>query len=201
MDKPSETDSDDFFDEEGTEDTDTSQEDTQKEEEHDQESNDEVTLAELNELAGRDGDRAFKSKDDFNKHYANLAALVGKQPPKEKKAGKPVESNSDLEAIKAEIAEIKSAGERDKFLTSNPTAKENLDLLEAYADKKGVTLSEAWEEKKDVFAQDDNREVGIKSRNRVAPVRQDKNLQALKEQASSGSAQAQEELTRKMLHG
>lgn len=194
MDKPLDTDLEDIFEEEeGSAQPNPSGEDTQEEEKNDQKM---LTLDKLNQLAGRTGDQAFKSIQDFEKHYGNLKSFVGKKQETAKPSTKET-SGDRYEELKREIEALKAEKIHEGFLASNPEAKENLDLLQAYAEKKGISLQEAWDEKRDVFSR--NEVAGIKPTNRNIPI-QPKEMQQLRELAKNGNEQARQELVRRTLH-
>lgn len=93
-----------------------------------------LSLEELNTLAGRK-DNPFKSKEDFFKHYKNLNSFVGK---KEKPKVKVPEQESEVAILRKELA-------AEKFYSNNPTAKTYAKVIEAYAKENDMSLSEAWE--------------------------------------------------------
>jgi hypothetical protein len=146
-----------------------------------------LTLDELNELAGRK-DNPFKSKEEFTKHYGNLKSFVGKKQ----------ETKKDDLSAKEEIANLKKEiaykDEVNAFISNTPTAKNVLPIVEAYAEKKGISLSEAWasEEFKN-FAESSQRRKEIVTNNRISPL-QSKNIQELANQAKTGSESAKNEL-------
>jgi len=180
-----------LFDDEGETNTDSESNDEQKDDEN---VSDSLTLEKLNQLAGRKGEQAFKSVEDFEKHYGNLKSFVGKKetPKKETKDDRYEELRKEIEALKSEKT-------RDGFLSVNPEAKEYLDILEAYAEKKGITVSEAWEQKRSVFSQKED-VADVKSTNRIAPILP-KDTQQLETLARQGNQEAQARLVRMRLHG
>jgi len=194
MDKPSETDQEDLFDETGSDANLESDESTQEEE-----NVQELSLAELNELAGREGNRSFKNKEDFFNHYNNLKSFVGKAK-KEPKSEK-VEKVDEVSALKARIDAMEASAKREGFLSSNPEVKDKLDIIEAYAEKNGISLEDAWKAKQELFTNGETSSVGIKSVNRVLPVSSGKDLQQLEARARQGDDKAQVELVARMLHG
>lgn len=155
-----------------------------------------LTLSELNELAGRRGANAFKSKDDFFKHYGNLSRFVGvKQEKQEKTKEEPkgdFVSRAELDAYFAER----------EFISSNPTAKEHFDLIKAVAKDKGVTIDKAFETLKDTLeaasAFKKERTVGVNSKNRINPM-QSNRLKSISEEARQGNSTAQERLIEEMM--
>jgi len=194
MDKPFESDSEDIFDEEGEANANSNQEENQK----DNENVKVLSLEKLNALAGRSGEQAFKSVEDFEKHYGNLKSFVGKAGKKEEKPVKK-ETSSEVEELRARLDAIEAEKKQSEFLSQNPEAKANLDLLEAYAEKSGKSLAEAWEEKKDVFSRAEE-VADIKSTNRIAPIRP-KDTSQLETLARQGNYEAQAELVKLRLHG
>lgn len=194
MDKPLESDSEELQEDEGKVQPDSSEEGNQKEEKNVE--SEVVTLDKLNLLAGRTGDQAFKSVEDFEKHYGNLKSFVGKKQETATPSAK--ETSTDLyEELKREIDSLKAEKSQESFLASNPEAKENLDIIEAYAEKNGLTLHEAWEKKRDVFSRDEGAD--IKPTNRQMPI-QPKDIQQLSERAKAGDEAASAELVRRILH-
>lgn len=157
-----------------------------------------LTLAELESFAGR----KFASKEDALKHYQNLNSLVGDQKrlETEKKAKEAEAALSEKELLTKKVEELERKNTINEFLQANPSAKDKLDLVEAYAEKSGITLSEAWKKVSDKFAptQEEEDEVGVKTKQRITPV-QSQNIQALTEQARKGSSDAQEELVKELL--
>ena len=158
-----------------------------------------LTLAELNELSGRTGENAFKSKEDFTKHYGNLKSFVGKKQveAKPQKVEKPKDeyiSRSQMEAILAE---------RD-LISGNQTAKENIDLIRAVAKDKGVSMEEAFKALEPTLtaasAYKKEREVGVNSKNRINPM-QSQNLNKLAERVVSGDARSEEALVDEWFKG
>lgn len=157
-----------------------------------------LTLAELNELAGRK-DNPFKSKEEFVKHYGNLKSFAGQVNQKEEKRTAP-----QLPEVSAEIAEIKARIEQRDFLDENPTAKAHLDLIKSVAQGDQITLSKAWEKVKEVVegaeAHKKELEIGVKSKNRINPV-PSQELQELadKIRGGGGSERERQELVSKWL--
>ena len=145
-----------------------------------------LSLDELNTLAGRK-DNPFKTKEEFVKHYGNLKSFVGKRTePKPDTSTK-----EELAQLKKEIAKEK---EVNTLLSEAPTAKEHLDIIEAYAEKNGITLIEAWKSDKfKLFAESSQRKKILTTNNRISPL-QSKNIQELSEQAKNGSEKAKNEL-------
>jgi len=150
-----------------------------------------LTLSELNTIAGRK-DNPFKSKEEYLKHYENLKKLVGDQDlAKERKGKKEVKEVKEDPTAK-ELAELKKDIAKKDFLLETPTAKEYLDLVEAYAEKHGLSLSEAWENKFASIADISQRKVII-NKNRVNPV-ESQRINDLAKSARSGNESAQNAL-------
>jgi len=161
----------------------------------------ELTLAELNSISGRE----FATKADALKHYQHLTSLVGDQKriETEKKAKAAEAALSEKEALAKRIAELERKETVSEFLLANQGAsKDDFELAEAYAEKKGLTLEEAWKTISGKFAnvtkEDSDDEVGVKSKQRMTPL-QSQNIAALREQASRGSSDAQEALIGEVL--
>ena len=155
-----------------------------------------LTMDDLEKVAGR----KFTSKEDFEKHYTNLKSFVGKANQSEKK---PVEStNSSVDAVLAEMKELKAqVAERD-FMLDNPQAKSALTLVRKVAKADGVSLSEAWEQVKDMAVSADEykkeRNIGVNSKQRISPFASEKNKELIS-QAKMGSPEAKDELVAKQL--
>lgn len=155
-----------------------------------------LTLKELNEFAGRKGDNAFKSKEDFFKHYDNLKRFVGVKQEKQEKAKE--EPKGDF----VSRAELDAYFAEREFLSSNPTAKEHLEILKAVAKDKGVTIDKAFETLKDTLeaasAFKKERTVGVSSKQRINPM-QSTRIKNLTEQAKQGNQQAEDALIEEMM--
>jgi len=158
-----------------------------------------LTLAELNELAGRTGENSFKSKADYIKHYGNLKSFVGKKqepakPQKEEKPKGDYVSRSEIEAI---------LSERD-LVSGNEVAKENIDLIRAVAKDRGVSMDEAFKALEPTLtaasAYKKEREVGVNSKNRINPM-QSQSLNKLVNQVKSGDARSEEALVDEWFKG
>lgn len=153
-----------------------------------------LTLTELNELSGRKGDNAFKSKEDYFKHYKNLNSLVGKQVEPEKKEVKKGDGNDDL---RKEMAELKQTIAEKDFVSENPGAKEHLALIRDVSKARGVSMDEAYESVKDIVvsasAYKKEREVGVNSKNRINPMQSQK-INKLVDNVRSGDARSEEAL-------
>lgn len=145
-----------------------------------------LSLDDLNTLAGREGDNAFKSVEDFNKHYGNLKGFVG--DPEAIKARKEQEKVETTDALQ-EVRKLREELAEKSFVASNPDAKNNLDIIKAYAAANSLGLSEAWEKISGNFASGNS----LKTNQRINPVNSTDRAK-LVEQAKSGDANAQERL-------
>jgi hypothetical protein len=163
-----------------------------------------LTLEEIQKISGRE----FTSKDDFFKHYTNLKSFVGKkvEPEEEKAEQKPKQADNELVS---EIAAIKTAMMERDFVSDNPEAKESLSKIRAIAKDKGLSYYDAWTQSIDgepslkelsegANAYKKEREIGIKSKNRVNPLQTQK-LGQLAKVARSGDAKAQQDLVTEFL--
>lgn len=152
-----------------------------------------LTLADLNNLAGRTGNNAFKSVADFNKHYGHLNSFVGKK--EEKLAPKIAEAKPTGDYVSR--SEIESILAEREFVSSNPTAKEHLDILKAVAKDRGISVNEAYEAVKDTLeaasAFKKERTVGVNSKNRINPM-QSQRLTKLAANVKAGDARSEEAL-------
>lgn len=147
-----------------------------------------LSLDELNVLAGRSGNQAFTSKDDFFKHYKSLSNLVGDpsaraREPRVEKPKKSVQTD-EVSELKKEVQRIQATLVQKDFLSEVPDATPHLKLIEAVAAKDGISLKEAWEQSVKPLAQaassyQKEREVGVNSRNRINPMTSQK-IDALK---------------------
>lgn len=157
-----------------------------------------LTLADLNTLAGREGDNAFKSKADYEKHYKNLTGLVGDpEARKENNAPKKEEEESIGDKALREVETLKGEIAKKDFLLEQPTAKDHMDVLEAYADKNDIGLGEAWEKIGSQFATSGDSKQ-IKTNNRINQVQSQK-ISDLAKAARSGDDVAQENLVEEYL--
>jgi hypothetical protein len=152
-------------------------------------------------LSGREGDNAFKSKDDFEKHYQNLKSLVGDQEAIKARKDKP-ESGEEAKAeskdddVRKELEMLKSNLAEKEFLAENPDAKDKLDIVQAYADKNGLDLAKAWDKLADKFtASGDSKLI---TNQRINPVKS-ADRQKLIENARSGNSNYQEQYVAEML--
>lgn len=148
-----------------------------------------LSREQLEKVAGR----KFESDEDFIKHYENLKNLVGDQElAKERKAKKEEPKGDKLSEMEQKLARLEKESITKDFLLSTPTAKEHLDLVEAYAEKHGVSLSEAWESKVAKLAESSQSRTVI-NKNRITPV-QSQRISDLAERASRGDSQATDDL-------
>jgi len=147
-----------------------------------------LTLEELNNISGR----KFESKEDYIKHYENLKKLVGDQDNAKKRK----ETPDKVSELEKEIAEMKKAGTVKDFLLETPTAKEHLELVEAYAEKQGISLSEAWNTK---FANlVESSQKNVINKNRINPI-QSQQITNLAEKARGGDESAQDALINELV--
>jgi len=153
-----------------------------------------LSLEELKAISGRE----FKSKEEYIKHYENLKKLVGNQElAKERKETKEVKPDKVGE-LEKKIAEMEKAGITKDFLLDVPTAKEHLELVEAYAEKHGLSLSEAWNSK---FANlVESSQVNVINKNRTTPI-QSQQTAKLAEMARGGDESAQDALINSVVWG
>lgn len=156
-----------------------------------------LTREAIEKVAGR----KFESDEDFLKHYENLKKLVGDQElAKERKAAKTEEkpkSDDKLSALEQELAQMKKENVTKDFLLEVPTAKEHLDLVEAYAEKHGISLSEAWTSKFAKFTESSQGRTVI-NKNRITPV-QSQQIASLADQARKGDQSAQDALINELV--
>lgn len=151
-----------------------------------------LTLEELNKVSGR----KFESKADYLKHYAGLKSLVGNQElAKERKKKEVKEDTSD--AVSRELADLKKDLAKKDFLLETPTAKEYLDIVEAYAEKNNLSLSEAWESKFTQLAES-SQSKNVINKNRINPV-QSQRTSELAKLARTGNQKAQDDLINELV--
>lgn len=148
-----------------------------------------LSREQLEKVAGR----KFESDEDFIKHYENLKNLVGDQElAKERKAKKEDTKVDKLSEMEQKLARLEKESITKDFLLATPTAKEHLDLVEAYAEKHGLSLSEAWESKVSKLAESSQNRTVI-NKNRITPV-QSQRVVDLAERAKTGDQNATDEL-------
>lgn len=141
-----------------------------------------LSLDEINSTLKRE----FKTKEEALKSLDGLKRLVGDQElakeRKEKKSGDDVD---------ARIAQLEKSIATKDFLLEVPTAKEHLDLVEAYAEKHGLSLSEAWTAKFTKFSESSQQvaQKAVINKNRITPV-QSQQIASLAEQARRGDPDA-----------
>ena len=152
---------------------------------------DAITLKEFEELSGR----KFNSIDDAKKHYQNLKSFVGKanQSKEETVERKETSKDSSIDSVLAEMKELKAqVAERD-FILDTPQAKGSLNLLRKVAKADGISLSEAWEQVKDMATSAEEykkgRDVGVNSNKRINPIVSEKNKEVV-EAAKRGNIEA-----------
>lgn len=161
---------------------------------------DAITLKEFEELSGR----KFNSIDDAKKHYQNLKSFVGKanQSKEETVERKETSKDSSIDSVLAEMKELKAqVAERD-FILETPQAKGSLNLLRKVAKADGISLSEAWEQVKDMATSAEEykkgRDVGVNSNKRINPVVSEKNKEVV-EAAKRGNIEARDTLVEQHL--
>lgn len=166
---------------------------------------DNLTLAQLNDLTGRD----FKSREDFEKHYKNLNSLVGDQTriETEKKAQEAEKANEELKKLQEQVANLTNENETNSFLKGNPEAERAIEHIKLVAREKGVNYETAWNGGTDAQG---NQVSGLKEligdnsprpslvTNRLNPNRA-KQIKGLAEAAKTGNAAAQEALVAEAL--
>lgn len=152
-----------------------------------------LSLEELKAVSGRE----FKSKEEYLKHYENLKKLVGDQDLAKKRKDEKKDTTTDkVGELEKKIAEMERAGITKDFLLEVPTAKEHLDLVEAYAEKQGISLSEAWNTK---FANlVESSQKNVINKNRINPI-QSQQITQLAEKARGGDESAQDALIQSVM--
>lgn len=195
MDKPETTDVvpeevdtsfDDIFEETGSEDVEGKGDEETKS----------LSREQIEKIAGR----TFESDEDFLKHYENLKNLVGDQELAKERKEKKAEAEKpkgDTPDVAQELAQLKKDIAKKDFLLDNPSAKEYMDVLEAYADKHGMPLQEAWEKRFSAIAETSQRKVVI-NKNRINPV-QSQQITSLAAEARKGNQAAQDALINELV--
>lgn len=147
---------------------------------------DSLSLEEINSTLKRE----FKTKEEALKSLDGLKRLVGDQElAKERKEKKEEPKEDDkLSALEQELAQMKKDSVTKDFLLEVPAAKEHLDLVEAYAEKHGMSLSEAWGTKFAKFTEPSQNRAVI-NKNRITPV-QSQQIASLADQARRGDPDA-----------
>ena len=150
---------------------------------------DAITLKEFEELSGR----KFNSIDDAKKHYQNLKSFVGKANQSKEETVEKTSKDSSIDSVLAEMKELKAqVAERD-FILETPQAKGSLNLIRKVAKADGISLSEAWEQVKDMATSAEEykkgRDVGVNSNKRINPVVSEKNKEVV-ESARRGNIEA-----------
>lgn len=145
-----------------------------------------LSLEEINSTLKRE----FKTKEEALKSLDGLKRLVGDQElAKERKEKKEEPKEDDkLSALEQELAQMKKDSVTKDFLLEVPAAKEHLDLVEAYAEKHGMSLSEAWGTKFAKFTEPSQNRAVI-NKNRITPV-QSQQIASLADQARRGDPDA-----------
>lgn len=155
-----------------------------------------ITLKEFEDLSGR----KFKNIDDAKRHYQNLKEFVGKanqskEAPVEKK-------DSSIDSVLAEMKELKAQVVERDFILDNPKAKGSLNLVRKVAKADGISLSEAWEQVKDLAVSAEEykkgRDVGVNSKTRINPIVSEKNKEMV-ELAKRGDINAGDALVEQHL--
>lgn len=141
-----------------------------------------ITREDLESVAGR----KFESKEEFAKHYKNLASYVGKKVEPKVERAKPDKSNAEL------IEKITKI----EFLSDHPEAKSFYDeYIRPMANGQGVTLKEAYEKVKPLIdaseSQKKEKEIGVESNNRIQSADFQK-TKKLSSEARTGSKPAQD---------
>lgn len=159
---------------------------------------DAITLKEFEELSGR----KFNSIDDAKKHYQNLKSFVGKANQSKEETVERTSKDSSIDSVLAEMKELKAqVAERD-FILETPQAKGSLNLLRKVAKADGISLSEAWEQVKDMATSAEEykkgRDVGVNSNKRINPVVSEKNKEVV-EAARRGNIEARDTLVEQHL--
>lgn len=159
---------------------------------------DAITLKEFEELSGR----KFNSIDDAKKHYQNLKSFVGKANQSKEETVERTSKDSSIDSVLAEMKELKAqVAERD-FILDTPQAKGSLNLLRKVAKADGISLSEAWEQVKDMATSAEEykkgRDVGVNSNKRINPVVSEKNKEVV-EAARRGNIEARDTLVEQHL--
>ncbi len=148
-----------------------------------------LSLDDINTVLKRD----FKTKEEALKSLDGLKNLVGDQElAKERKAKKEEPKGDKLSEMEQKLARLEKESITKDFLLATPTAKEHLDLVEAYAEKHGLSLSEAWESKVSKLAESSQSRTVI-NKNRITPV-QSQRVSDLAERAKTGDQNATDEL-------
>jgi len=109
---------------------------------------DSLSLEKLNELAGRKGDNAFKSLEDFTKHYSNLSSFVGKKTEEKTETKEDKSGDGEVANILSDLA---SSLAEEKFLRRNTSIKEGsseFQLLKKFADGDNKSLQDAFNDEK-----------------------------------------------------
>lgn len=153
---------------------------------------DSLSLDEINSTLKRE----FKTKEEALKSLDGLKRLVGDQElAKERKKEKSGDSDVD-----ARIAQLEKSIATKDFLLEVPTAKEHLDLVEAYAEKHGLSLSEAWNTKFAKFSESSQQvaQKAVINKNRITPV-QSQQIASLADQARRGDPDATAKLINEMV--
>lgn len=152
-------------------------------------------LTKVSAISGRE----FKTIEEYEKHYKNLASFVGKKIEPEKEAQLKAPDKKETEGITQILANQKKI----EFFMEVPEAKKHFDeFVKPLADGSGLTYAEAWERVRPLIQvseeQEKEKEIGVNSKNRIQPIANSE-LKELVAEARKGSASAQEQLVAKML--
>lgn len=158
---------------------------------------DNLSLSELNTILKRE----FTSKEEALKSIEGLKNLVGDQELAKERKEKAKNSQSDdkLTTLEQELAELKKANTTKDFLIEAPDAKEYLDVIEAYAEKQGITLNEAWTSKFQPLVETSQKGRVLTNKNRITPV-ESQEINNLAKVARQGDTKAQEDLVMKTIY-
>ncbi len=153
-----------------------------------------LSLDELNVKAGREGEQAFKTKEDFFKHYENLKSFVGKKQEPAK---------SEDVSTKEELAQLKQELAKEKFIGNTPTAKQAISVLEAFAKDRNMSLDEAWSSDEfksiaEAFSTKGDNGKTVITNNRINPV-QSQRISELATSARTGDSASAEALVKEVL--
>jgi hypothetical protein len=147
-----------------------------------------LTVEQLQTLTGR---KDITSIEAFEKHYTNLKSFVGK-----KTEPKTVPEPKQTQEVPSEFRQILENQQKIEFLMDTPEAKTHFEeYVKPYAKGQDISYAQAWEKIQPLIsgseAKEREKQVGINSKNRVAPIDNTK-LKSLEDNARSGSPDAQE---------
>lgn len=152
-------------------------------------------LTKVSAISGRE----FKTIEEYEKHYKNLASFVGKKIEPEKVEQPQTPDKKDDGGIALVSENLKKI----EFFMENPEAKKHFDeYVKPLADGSGISYKDAWAKVQPLVQsseeQENEKEIGVNSKNRIMPVDNSK-LNELAQKARTGNAKAQEDLVAKML--